>query len=223
MFLSTCSRDYRLRPCVRSKSDLKSSQRQSMIDVAETPSRVRDVNVSDDQKPDLRNREFVRLLAEHERHLEAYVHALIPAWQDAEDVLQNTKLRLWEQFDSFRPEGDFAAWAIAIAGYMVRTHRTLSQRQRVCFSDDLLEKISQHIPAPSSRQDDRILALVECVGALTSTSRKLLRLFCTGQRKIKDIAHELGQTPSATYSALYRIRWSLFDCVQERLKKGNRP
>ena len=88
----------------------------------------------------------MRLLAEHERQLTGYVHALIPSWQDAEDVLQNTKLRLWEQFDSFQPEGDFAAWAIAVASYMVRAHRTHCQRQRVCFSDDLLEKISRHIP-----------------------------------------------------------------------------
>ena len=182
------------------------------------------MNSSNDQDRDLRNREFVRLLAEHERRLEGYVHALIPSWQDAEDVLQNTKLRLWEQFDSFRPEGDFAAWAIAIASYMVRTHRTLSQRQRVCFSDDLVEKISQHITVKTSGQDeDRALALVECVRALNQASRRLLRLFCTGQRKIKDLACEVGQTPSATYSALYRIRWSLFDCVQNRLREGKKP
>ena len=69
----------------------------------------------------------MRLLAEHERQLAGYVHTLVPLWQDAEDVLQNTKLRLWEQFDSFQLGTDFAAWAITIAGYMVRTHRkTLS-------------------------------------------------------------------------------------------------
>jgi RNA polymerase sigma-70 factor (ECF subfamily) len=175
---------------------------------------------SDEQKRDYRNREFVCLLAQHERRLEAYVHALIPVWQDAEDVLQNTKLRLWEQFDSFRPDADFAAWAIAIAGYMVRTHRTLSRRQRVCFSDDLLEKISDCISTSTFKPDDRVSALVECVRALSDNSRKLLRLCCMGQRKIKDVARELGQTPSATYSAFHRIRWSLFDCVQERVRKG---
>ena len=102
--------------------------------------------IPDDQERDLRYREFVCLLAEHERRLTAYVHTLIPLWQDAEDVLQNTKLRLWEQFDSFQPNSDFAAWAIVVATYMVRTHRTLYQRERVCFSDKLLEKISRNIP-----------------------------------------------------------------------------
>ena len=177
------------------------------------------MKTSDDQERELCYREFVRLLAEHERRLTAYVHALIPLWQDAEDVLQNTKLRLWEQFDSFRPEADFGAWAIAIARYMVRTHRTLCRRERVCFSDDLLEKISQSIPSTSSRRDDRLSALVECAKTLSDANRKLLRLFCAGHQRIKDIARELGQTPSATRVALLRIRRSLFVCVQKHLRE----
>ena len=183
-----------------------------------TPIRDESVKRPEDQERDLRYREFVRLLVEHERRLTGYVHTLVPSWQDAEDVLQDTKLRLWEQFDSFRPEADFAAWAVAIASYMVRAYRKRCQRQRVCFSDDLLEKISQHIPAiSSSRNDNRLLALVECIKTLSGASRKLLRAFCIGHRKIKDIAGELDQTPSATYSALFRIRRSLLECVQIRL------
>lgn len=178
----------------------------------------------DDQQRELKNREFVRLLAEHERRLSAYVHALVPLWQDAEDVLQTTKLRLWEQFDRFQPGTDFAAWAFTIAGYMVRTHRKRCRRQRLCFSDDLLEKITRQMPTPSSSlREDRLSALVECVKTLSDTGRTLLRRFCTGHEKIKDIAHDLGQTPSATRMALLRIRRSLFDCVQERLQERKEP
>jgi RNA polymerase sigma-70 factor, ECF subfamily len=175
------------------------------------------VSTPDKQDSALHTREFVRLLAGHERQLAGYVHAMIPSWQDAEDVLQNTKLRLWEQFDSFRPDGDFAAWAITVAGYMVRAHRTRCQRQRVCFSDDLLEKIAQSMPTASPRQDERVSVLVECVRALSSASRKLLSLSCAGQRSLKDIARELGRTPSATYVALFRIRRSLFECVEKHM------
>lgn len=181
---------------------------------------MRNVKTSDDQDRDLHYCEFVRLLAEHERRLAAYVHALIPLWQDAEDVLQNTKLRLWKQFHTFRPDGDFAAWAIAIAHYMVLAHRTLCQRERIYFSDRLLEKIARNMPpVPPAGQDDRLVALVDCVKALSSASRRLLRLVCVGHQRIKDIAHELGQTPSTTRSALHRVRRSLFECVQKRLQE----
>jgi RNA polymerase sigma-70 factor, ECF subfamily len=178
------------------------------------------VTLPDDQERDHRYLEFVRLLAEHERRLAAYVHTLIPLWQDAEDVLQNTKIRLWEQFDSFKPNSDFAAWAITVATYMVRAHRTLSQRERVCFSDKLLEKISRNIPpVDPSRRDDRLSALVECVKALNSANRRLLRLVCVGHQRIKDIARDLGQTPSTARKALFRIRRTLFECVQKRLQE----
>lgn len=170
------------------------------------------------QDREMKNREFVRLLAEHERRLSAYVHTVIPLWQDAEDVLQNTKLRLWEQFDSFQAGTDFVGWAFTVAGYMVRAHRTRCQRQRLCFSDELLAKIAQYMSAPSaSIREDRLLALMECVRTLNDASRVLLHRFCTKNQQIKELARELGQSAPATRMALLRVRRSLYDCVQKRL------
>jgi RNA polymerase sigma-70 factor, ECF subfamily len=178
------------------------------------------VKHTDDQEREARYREFVQLLAEHERHLAGYVHALIPSWQDAEDVLQETKLRLWEQFDSFQSGTSFAAWAFTIAGYMVRRHRKRCQRERITFSDDLLDTLAREAAATATPAPDlRLLTLIECVKALRTPSRKLLRLFCTGSKKIKDIACELGQSPDATRMALFRIRQSLSECVEKRLRK----
>jgi RNA polymerase sigma-70 factor, ECF subfamily len=179
--------------------------------------REQHVKTPDDQERDKHYHEFVRLLMENERRLTAYVHALIPLWQDAEDVLQNTKLRLWEQFDSFRPGADFAAWAIAIARYMVLAHRTVCRRERVCFSDDLLEKLSKKVM--SSNRDDRLPALLGCVKMLDVASRRLLCLACSGHQRIKDIAHDLSQKPSATRMALLRIRRTLSECVRKRLQE----
>jgi RNA polymerase sigma-70 factor (ECF subfamily) len=174
----------------------------------------------DNQEQSKHNREFMRLLSEHERRLTAYVHSLIPAWHDAEDVLQNTKIRLWEQFDSYRPDADFAAWALAIARYMVLAHRTLHQRNRVSFSDDLLERITQK--ATSYNDDERMPALADCVRSLSDAARRLLCLVCSEHRRIKDIASELGQKPSTTRMTLLRIRRSLLECVRKRLAEEKR-
>jgi RNA polymerase sigma-70 factor (ECF subfamily) len=169
------------------------------------------------QDQDQRNIEFVRLLAAHELRLSVYVHTLVPLWNDAEDVLQNTKVRLWEQFDQFQPGTDFAAWAFTVAGYMIRTYRKQCHRQRLCFADNLLQKIAAETSPADSAGEDRIAALVECVRALGDTSRQLLRLFYTDRQRVKDIARQLGQAPTATYQALSRIRRSLSECVEKRL------
>jgi RNA polymerase sigma-70 factor (ECF subfamily) len=173
-----------------------------------------------DQEQEARYREYVWLLAQHERQLAGYVHALVPRWHDAEDVLQDTKLRLWEQFDTFQPGSNFAAWSCTVAGFMVQTYRKHCQRERVCFSDDLMQRLARYVPMVSATEPDEDLsALIECVKALSKASRNLLRLVCLGQRKIKDVAAELGQTPAATRVALFRIRQALAKCVKKRLKK----
>lgn len=176
------------------------------------------MKLSDAQERDLRNCEFVRLLAQHELRLAGYLHTLVPSWHDAEDILQDTKIRAWEQFESFQSGTDFAAWIFTIASYQVRTYRKKCQRQRIYFNDDLLEKLARCTPAIFSEADDRISALLECLKTLGTAGRNLLRLSCSGQQKIKTIACDLGQTPAATYKALSRIRRQLFDCVEKRLQ-----
>ena len=59
------------------------------------------------QDPDQRGIEFIGLLAREERRLTAYVAALVPNWADVDDLLQATKLKLWEQFGDYDPRGDF--------------------------------------------------------------------------------------------------------------------
>lgn len=177
------------------------------------------MNSPDIKEREFRNREFVRLLAEYDLRLAEYIHTLVPLWHDAEDILQNTKLRLWEQFDSFQLGTDFAAWAFTIARYQVRTHRKSCQRRRICFNDELLEKLSNDIPADALLAEDRVSALVECSKKLTDSGRKLLGLFSGSHRKVKDIAGDLGQTPAAAYQALSRIRRQLFECVEKRLRE----
>ena len=54
-------------------------------------------------------REFLRLLGEHERRLRGFILALVPHWADADDIAQEVRLRLWEQFDDYDPAKDFGA------------------------------------------------------------------------------------------------------------------
>jgi RNA polymerase sigma-70 factor, ECF subfamily len=165
----------------------------------------------------------MRLLAEHERRLTTYVHVLVPLWQDAEDVLQETRCRLWEQFDSFQPDTDFGAWSRTIAYYAVLTYRTHCRREHVCFSSELLEKIFKDIPPDaSSKCDDHVPAMLECIKTLNIASRELLQRLFRKRQRVKDIAYDLGLTPSGVRMALLRIRRLLSKCVENRLQEEKR-
>jgi len=88
---------------------------------------------------DQRNADFVRLLKRYDRRLAAYVFSLVPDWNDAEDILQDTWVRLWEQFDEYRQGEDFGVWACTIARYLVMAYRKRMQRERLHFSPEVVD------------------------------------------------------------------------------------
>ena len=77
---------------------------------------------------DPRTADFMRLVTQHDRQWKAYVLSLVPHWADADDILQDTKLELWERFAEYDPAGDFGAWARKIILYRVMTFRSQSGR-----------------------------------------------------------------------------------------------
>ena len=56
---------------------------------------------------DARPHEYLRLLAQYDLRLRGFVFTLVPNWADAEDIVQEVKLRLWEQFDDYDPTRTF--------------------------------------------------------------------------------------------------------------------
>ena len=48
---------------------------------------------------------------EARRRLNGYVLSLVHNWIDADDIVQDVAVRLWQRFDDFMPDADFGAWA----------------------------------------------------------------------------------------------------------------
>ncbi len=167
-------------------------------------------------KPVTREAEFLRLLATHDAQIAACVHALIPLWNDAEDVLQDTRTRLWEQFDQFEPGSNFAAWARTVARYQVRGYYTQQGRERMTFSPEVVEAISARIDSePDAGEYSE--ALVHCVRLLSKKHQLLLHQHYTQGMKLPEIAELSGRSLSGLYSTFTRIRGQLLGCVRRRL------
>src|SRR5581483_11860827 len=66
-----------------------------------------------------KGRQFLRLFVQTERRFYAYILTLLPNRADADDVLQEASLVMWDKFDDRRPPDDFAAWGCRIAYFKV--------------------------------------------------------------------------------------------------------
>ncbi len=166
---------------------------------------------------------FVQLLATYENRLASFVLALVPNWTDADDIIQETKLRLWEQFDTYDPKKDFGVWACVIARYQVLAFRTRSARSRVMFSQEIVERLAQAVAQTDAESDARLAYLEECVKKLTQWQRELLSLCCTAGYSSEEVARRLGRKADAIRQALVRIRRKLYRCIEEARQEAEQP
>lgn len=164
-------------------------------------------------------RQFIRLMTTHERLVYGYILSLVPNWADADEILQETNIRLWEEFDKFVIGTNFAAWAIRVAHFQVLTWRKKVNRSRLVFDQRVIDAIAAEPSWTDEAYESRQQALGECVSNLPGHSRDLLRNCYVRGTKIKDVANRLNRTPASVYKALERIREVLHDCIKRKLDK----
>jgi RNA polymerase sigma-70 factor (ECF subfamily) len=164
---------------------------------------------------------FVRLLGQNQRRIFLYVMSLVPDWNDAEEIIQETNLVLWREFARFQPGTNFAAWACKVALHRVLAWRKRVRRDRLEFSPAFLEAVADEASAASDLLEERTQGLARCIERLPADHRRLLRLRYSDGLAIEAIARQLERTEDAVYRALSRIRRALHECVtRSRLLKG---
>lgn len=162
-------------------------------------------------------RQFIRLMTKHERMVYGYILSVVPNWADADEILQETNIRLWEEFEKFQTGTNFAAWAIRVAHFQVLTWRKRVSRSRLVFDQRVVDALAAEPCWTDEEFESRQQALAECVSKLPPHSRDLLRQCYVDGLKTKDVAAGLKRTPAAVYKALERIRVALHGCIERRL------
>lgn len=169
-----------------------------------------------------RSAEFVRLLSEHDRSIFLMILSLVPHWADAEEIRQETNVRLWLEFERFEPGTDFGAWARTVARYQVLAFFERTHRDRLRLGRPLADLVAADVEATVDQAKSRQTVLAECVEELGEMGRELVRLHYTVGRKIIEIARDLGRTPDAVYKTLQRARTDLRRCVDRKLGEGEK-
>jgi len=172
---------------------------------------------------DERTREFVSLLGVHDGRLCAFILTLVPDYADADDLAQQVRLALWEQFDEFDRTKDFGVWARTIAYYKVLAFRKRSARQHARLSQAFLDSIADEAGAHSEAWDDTYRALVACLAQLDAAKRKLLISYYSAKESMRVLAGRLHRTTDSVRHSIQRTRAALAECIANRLREGRRP
>ncbi len=175
------------------------------------------MNPSPEEK-DPQPEDYLRLLATHERSLSNYVHSLVLNAADAEDIVQECKVVLWNKFDQFKPGSNFLAWARKIALHQILNFRRTSQRRPLYPLDpDFIESVAAEIDRSAAHLERRSAALKTCLKKLPAPQRQLILWRYYEGDGIDGIARKAKRTEGAVYRALSRIRSALNDCISKTL------
>src|SRR5262245_57327331 len=163
---------------------------------------------------------FLKEFAPHHDRLFPYLFSLLPHRPDAEDVFQRTSLILWQKFDQWQPGTDFLAWACGVAFYEARNFIRVASRDRLRFSDALLDTLAKERAATLRRRDERVAALQECLQKLGRNERELLEKAYVDEESIRELARRDGQAAQTLYNRLNLVRKRLLQCTDLRIEGG---
>lgn len=159
---------------------------------------------------------FLSLFLRSEREVFRYVAALVPNVTDAEDIVQQTALALWEKFDSYDPTQPFTPWACRFALNKARQWIDRSHRWQALLAGGLAEELEQRRTELQPEFEQRLRHLEDCLGQLEPAQRSLVQAYYYERTDVESLAERSGRTVAATYKMLQRVRQALQSCVERR-------
>ncbi len=159
----------------------------------------------------------MELFARYQRRLYLYILSMVPNPTDAEEVLQETNIAVWQQFERYKPGTDFRAWVFQIAFYRVRKHYERRRRDGLSFSNELLDELSRMHEQRSDLLEERRAVLPSCIARLSHPDRQLLDMVYGQGVPVPEIAQRTQRQTTSIYRSLRRIRQLLFSCIESRL------
>jgi RNA polymerase sigma-70 factor (ECF subfamily) len=157
---------------------------------------------------------FLSLFLRSEREIFRYVAALIPNVTDAEDIVQQTALALWEKFELYDPAQPFTPWACRFALNKARQWIERRQRWQALLEHGLGEELAHRRQELQPEFELRLRHLETCLSRLPQEQRSLVQGYYYERAGIDQLAERSGRTTAATYKMLQRIRQTLQACVE---------
>ena len=166
------------------------------------------------------DKDFMGQFVAHRRKLFRMIYAMVPNSKDAEDLLQQTAIVLWDKrmaYDSSRP---FGPWAYGVARNVVRNfRRKQANRPEYAMSPDLVEALATVHEQQASLLEARSAALDICLDKLETDNRSLVSRFYSRRDTAQALATRLGVSRATFFRRLHKIRSLLLDCITANMNE----
>lgn len=156
---------------------------------------------------------FEQLYREHVGRVFAVCIRMVGNSQRAEELTQDTFVRIWEMLGSFRGESAFSSWLhrVAVNVVLVGIRSSKRYQSRVESTDDL----EKHDREDQRRFDAERLDLEQAIAGLPPQARAIFVLHDIEGFKHEEIAEQMGLAVGTTKAQLHRARRLLREVLEQ--------
>lgn len=169
--------------------------------------------------PNQKTNVFLSLLMANQRRINSYILSVVPNFNDADDIMQETISVMWKKFDGFEVGTDFAGWGLKVAHYCILDFRKKKGKDRLVFSESIFQQINEIAKESQDDTDDRIKHLRQCIEKLQSTDQRLLKARYELNYNANSLAVQLDRSVQYVYKHLARIHHALNLCLKRAFRE----
>lgn len=166
--------------------------------------------------PDSTHERFTRLLLESEPVILRSILVMVPNRADAREIMQETAVALWRQFESYDPERPFVNWAMGFS--RIETRRFLAKVQRRA---QLTEKAMEALELEMEGSTEFDIAiekhLATCLRKLPEKAHRLVTGYYHEGHNPEKLSEREGRSVEAIYKAIQRARRDLQACIERQI------
>ena len=170
-------------------------------------------------QPDPPLKGFAELWLKSQNTLGGYVCAHVPDHALAEDIMQEVAKQATAHFDQYDHARPFLGWLIGIARQCIVDAYRAQKRRPIVFSSDIVDAFAKVYVQMEPEEDRRAEGLRACLEKLSDRHRRVLDLRYGRKLSTKDIADQVGGSPGAIDTMIYRIREALRQCINQYLEQ----
>lgn len=128
-------------------------------------------------------------------------------YTDAEDIVQNTFLKLWQKKDGFESDDHARRWLLRVAVNECNSLWRSPWKRKTSSLEELAQEPVFTTPEKSS--------LYDAVKELPQKNRLIVYLYYFEDYSVKEVAQMMGLSESAVQNRLFRAREKLKEILKE--------
>jgi len=157
--------------------------------------------------------EITRLIEEYGNDVLRTATVILKSKELAEDVYQETFLRVVRSYSSYRRESSEKTWIISIAVNICRDYMRSAWKRRVVVTDDFLTYSSESDTEDIIEKRSEKQALLNAIMKLPDKYREIIHLHYYQEMGIDDISKVLKIPGGTVKSRLFKARALLHDMI----------